>query len=100
MSCIIPPYIEDVKSLNINEQTMVKKTLNIREQITIDLWDKVKRNNLRIGVPERQEENSKEKETVKDIVTEKFLDLKSVCTHILNAQSVPAKRAPNKSILN
>lgn len=54
--------------------------------MTIDLGYYFNRNNLRIiGVSERQEEKLSEEATVKIIFAEKFPELKSKCTHTLDA---------------
>lgn len=62
------------------------KSLKIIEQLTRELWYQFKGNNRRItGSPEDQEDNPDDEPTVKDIITEKFQELKSACTQIREA---------------
>lgn len=60
--------------------------------MTRELWDQLKRHNIRIiEVPETKEENLYVKGIFKDIIVEKFPDLKSAYTHSLDARRISAK---------
>lgn len=69
----------------------MEKILKIGKQMSIDLWGKFNRNNIRtIGISEKQEEA-----IVKDIIVEKFPELKNAWTHEKDVWRVPDKRNPN-----
>lgn len=58
----------------------------MNKQKTIELMNKFNRNNIRsIVFLENGEENPYEEATAKNIIVEKFLRLKSACTHIMNS---------------
>lgn len=85
------------KNLKSNDQTM-EKLLKEYEQMKIEVFDKLNRNNFRIiGVPETQEENLQAESTVKNIITEKLPELKKTCDQILHARRVPAKKDPRRN---
>ena len=64
----------------------MEKRLTIWEQMAREDCDEAKRSNIRIiGVPEGQEENSDEEETVKDLISTMFPELKKTCDHIQEA---------------
>lgn len=64
----------------------------------MNIWYKFNRNNIRIiGVSEGQENNSCEEARIKDIIAEKFPELKNAYIHNLDAWRVPAKIDPNQS---
>lgn len=74
-----------------------KNCLKINQHMTRELWDQLKRHNIRIiEVPETKEENLYVKGIFKDIV-EKFPNLKSAYTHSLDARRISAKWGLNKN---
>lgn len=84
---------KEKKSLTINEQKIKKCIQNECTDKTkhFGVWG-ISRINIRsIGLSERQEENSSEEGTVKNIIAEHLLKLNYACTHNLDSRRVPDK---------
>ena len=83
--------VED-RMVEINESERKKeKWIKRKEDNPRDLWDNVKRPNIRIiGVPEEQEKNKDHEKILEDIIIENFLKMgKEIITQIQETQRVP-----------
>ena len=64
-----------------------------------DLWDNIKRNNIRIiGVPEREEREKGPEKIFEEIIVENFPNMgKEIATQVQEAQRVPGRINPRKN---
>ena len=64
-----------------------------------DLWDNIKRNNIRImGVPEGEERQKGPKKIFEEIIVENFPNMgKEIATQIQEAQQVPGRINPRRN---
>ena len=91
--------VED-RMVEINETEREKEKLIKRnEDNLIDLWDNVKRPNIRIiGVPEEEEDKKKDHEKIlKEIIVENFPKVgKEITTQVQETQRVPKRINPRQ----
>ena len=89
--------VED-RLVEINESEGKKeKRINRNEDNLRDLWDNVKRPNIRIrGVPEEEEDKKKDHEKIfEEIIVENFPEMgKEIATQIQESQRVPNRTNP------
>ena len=66
-----------------------------------DLWDNIKRNNIRIiGVPEGGEREKGPKKIFEEIIAENFPNMgKEIATQVQEAQRVPYRINPRRNML-
>ena len=66
-----------------------------------DLWDNIKRNNIRIiGVPEGEEKEKGPKKIFEEIIAENFPNMgKGIATQVHEAQQVPYRINPRRNTL-
>ena len=66
----------------------VKKRIQSNEDSLRDLWDNIKRNNIRIiGVPEGEEREKEPEKIFEDIIVENFPNMgKEIATQVQEAQ--------------
>ena len=66
-----------------------------------DLWDNIKRNNIRIiGVPEGEEREKGPEKIFEEIIVENFPNMgKEIATHVQEAQRVPYRINPSRNML-
>ena len=66
-----------------------------------DLWDNIKRNNIRIiGVPEGEERKEGPEKIFEEIIVDKFPNVgKEIATQVQEAQRVPGKIKPRRNML-
>ena len=92
--------VED-RMVEINETEREKEKLIKRnEDNLIDLWDNVKRPNIRIiGVPEEEEDKKKDHEKIlKEIIVENFPKVgKEITTQVQETQRVPNRINPRRN---
>ena len=82
----------------MNQRGKKKKRIKRNEDNLRDLWDNVKRPNIRIiGVPE-EEDRKKDHEKVREIIVENFLKMgMEIVTQVQETQKVPNKINPRES---
>ena len=88
--------VED-RMVEINETEREKEKLIKRnEDNLIDLWDNVKRPNIRIiGVPEEEEDKKKDHEKILEIIVENFSKMgMEIITQVQETQRVPNRINP------
>ena len=66
-----------------------------------DLWDNIKRNNIRIiGVPEGEERAKGREKIFEEIIVENFPNMgKEIATQVQEAQRVPYRINPSRNML-
>ena len=76
-----------------------EKRMKRNEDSLRDLWDSIKRNNIRfIGVPEREEREKGPEKIFEEIIVEKFPNMgKEVATQVQEAQRVPYRINPRRN---
>ena len=76
-----------------------EKRLKTNEESLRELWDNVKRTNIRIiGVPEREEREKGTEKIFQEIIAENFPNMgKESLTQIQEAQRVPYKINPRRN---
>ena len=91
--------VED-RMVEINESERKKEKLIKRNKDNFrDLWDNVKRPNIRIiGVPEEQEKNKDHEKILEDIIIENFLKMgKEIITQIQETKRIPNRVNPRQN---
>ena len=87
----------EVKMVEINEAERKKeKRIKRNEDNLRDLWDNVKRPNIRIiGVPEREDKKKGHEKTLKEIIAENFPKVgKEIVTQVQETQRIPNRINP------
>ena len=76
-----------------------KKRIQSNEDSLRDLWDNIKRNNIRIiGVPEGEEREKEPEKIFEDIIVENFPNMgKEIATQVQEAQRVPYRINPRRN---
>ena len=76
-----------------------EKRMKRNEDSLRDLWDNIKRNNIRIiGVPEGEEREKGPEKIFEEIIVENFPNMgKVIPTHIQEAQRVPGRVNPRRN---
>ena len=76
-----------------------EKRMKRNEDSLRDLWDNIKRNNIRImGVPEGEERQKGPKKIFEEIIVENFPNMgKEIATQIQEAQQVPGRINPRRN---
>ena len=93
-------YLEDrMVEFTAAEQTKEKR-MKRNEDSLRDLWDNIKRNNIRIiGVPEEEREKRPEK-IFEEIIVKNFPNMgKEIATQVQEAQRVPYRINPRRNML-
>ena len=91
--------VED-RMVEINEIEDKEKQIKRNEDNLIDLWDNVKRPNIRIiGVPEEEEDRKKDHEKIlEEIIVENFPKVgKEITTQVQETQRVPNRINPRRN---
>ena len=78
-----------------------EKRMKRNEDSLRDLWDNIKRNNIRIiGVPEGEEREKGPEKIFEEIIVENFPNMgKEIATHVQEAQRVPYRINPSRNML-
>ena len=65
-----------------------------------DLWDNIKRNNIRIiGVPEREQREKGPEKIFEQIIAENFCNMgKEIATQVQEAQRIPYRINPRRNM--
>ena len=86
--------VED-KMLEINEAER-KKRIKRNEDNLRDLWDNVKRSNIRIiGVPEEEDKKKGHEKLLEEIIAENFPKMgKEIATQVQESQRIPNRINP------
>ena len=93
--------VED-KLVEIHEAERKKeKRIKRNEDNLRDLWDNVKRPNIRIiGVPEEEDKKKGHEKILKEIIAEKFPKMgKDIATQVQETQRVPNRINPRRNTL-
>ena len=82
----------------ITEQNKKKRMKRIEDSLR-DLWDNIKRTNIRIiGVPEEEEKNKGTEKIFEEIVVENFPNIgKEIVNQVQEAQRVPYRTNPRRN---
>ena len=74
--------------------------MKINEDSLRDLWDNIKRNNIRIiGVPEREEREKRPEKISEEIIVENFPNMgKEIATQVQEVQRVPGRINPRRNM--
>ncbi|MCP4034869.1 MAG: hypothetical protein GY734_26970 [Herbaspirillum sp.] len=77
-----------------------EKRMKRNEERLRDLWDNIKRNNIRIiGVPEGEEREKGPEKIFEEIIVESFPNMeKEITTHVQEAQRVPYRINPRRNM--
>ena len=80
------------------EQNKEKKKKRIEDSLR-DLWDNIKRTNIRtIGVPEEEEKNKGTEKIFEEIIVENFLNMgKEIVNQVQETQRVPYRINPRRN---
>ena len=76
-----------------------EKRMKRNEDSLRDLWDNIKRNNIRmIGVPEGEEREKGPEKIFEEIIVENFPNMgKEIATQVQEAQRFPGRRNPRRN---
>ena len=92
--------LEDkIVEIPTTEQNKEKRMKRIEDSLR-DLWDNIKRTNIRIiGVPEEEEEKKGTEKIFEEIIVENFPNMgKEIVTQLQEAQRVPGRTNPRRNI--
>ena len=86
--------VEIYEAERIKEKRIKRNKDNLR-----DLWDNVKRPNIRIiGVPEEEDKKKSHEKLLEKIIAENFPKMgKEIATHVQETQRVPNKTNPRQN---
>ena len=96
-------WISDLKDKMVEittaEQNKEKRMKRIDDSLR-DLWDNIKRNNIRIiGVPEEEEKKKGTEKIFEEIIAENFSNMgKEIVNQVLEAQRVPYRINPRRNM--
>ena len=78
-----------------------EKRMKRNEDSLRDLWDNIKRNNIRIiGVPEGEERHKGQEKIFQEIIVKNFPNMgKEIATQVQEVQRVPGRINPRRNIL-
>ena len=84
--------------ITIAEQNKEKRMKRIEDSLR-DLWDNIKRTNVRIiGVPEEEEKKKGSEKIFEEIIVENFPNIgKEIVTQVQEAQKVPCRINPRRN---
>ncbi|KAK1346573.1 hypothetical protein QTO34_000430 [Cnephaeus nilssonii] len=90
--------VEDKVEKNTRTQQQLERRLKKQEESLRELWDNIKRNNIRlIGMPEGEEEKQGIENLFEEIMTENFPDIgKKKTIQVQEAHRVPNKLNPKR----
>ena len=93
--------LEGINSRITAMQHNKEKRMKRNEDSLRDLWDNIKRNNIRIiGVPEGEEREKGPEKIFEDIIVENFPNMgKEIATQVQEAQRVPYRENPKRNML-
>ena len=93
--------LEGINSRITAMQHNKEKRMKRNEDSLRDLWDNIKRNNIRIiGVPEGEEREKGPEKIFEDIIVENFPNMgKEIATQVQEAQRVPYREIPKRNML-
>ena len=86
--------------INTTEHNKEKRMKRIEDSLR-ELWDKIKRTNIRIiGVPEEEEEKKEGSEKIfEEIIVENFCNMgKEIVNQVQEAQRVPYRINPRRNV--